>query len=54
MGDAASMIESLIDVNVGFTGIIASIVGGFCVIIFSKFIAESISALSAIANNTKK
>ena len=41
-------------INAGIFGIVVFPVVGYLVIVFSRFIAEQIRALAAIANNTKK
>jgi hypothetical protein len=38
----------------GFSAIFVSIIAGFIIVVFTRFIAESARAIAAIANNTKK
>ena len=40
--------------NTGWMAILTMPIVGFLIIVFSRFLAEQIKALSAIANNTKK
>jgi hypothetical protein len=40
--------------NTGWMAILIMPIVGFLIIVFSRFLAEQIKALSAIANNTKK
>jgi len=42
------------DTNSGWMAILTMPIVGFLIIVFSRFLAEQIRALSAIANNTKK
>lgn len=56
LGDDAYFISSMIGftfMDVGIIAIILMPILGFLIIVFSRFIAELIKALSAIANNTK-
>jgi hypothetical protein len=43
-----------LNTNSGWMAILTMPIVGFLIIVFSRFLAEQIRALSAIANNTKK
>jgi hypothetical protein len=42
-----------IPMKIGFIGILGCVISGFLIVVVSRFLAESIKAVAAIANNTK-
>ena len=57
LGDEGYDIEESLGIpylNTGWMAILTMPIVGFLIIVFSRFLAEQIKALSAIANNTKK
>lgn len=56
-GDAASAISRSVAISAndyGILGIVIFPVFGFLIVVFSRFIAEQVKALTTIANNTRK